>query len=218
MSVKLSTRQVGDVSVVDVAGRITLGEGSSALRENLRDMVSKNQKKILLNLGGCFLYRQLGDRRAGIGLYHRDQQRRAVEAAQPQQAGEGPAADHQAVYRLRRSRRRSPRHPQLYVDVGGMDDRCWSSVNGVAPGRGMTDHGRRWSVLPAAHELDDFDLCAGFDHGPAPLRLFDDAAVEFDGDARGIESQTAAADPSTVCCGATVRISPLMTMWISIVG
>ncbi len=50
MSVKLSTRQVGDVSVVDVAGRITLGEGSSALRENLRDMVSKNQKKILLNL------------------------------------------------------------------------------------------------------------------------------------------------------------------------
>ncbi len=51
MSVKLSTRQVGDVSVIDVAGRITLGEGSSALRETLRDMVSKNQKKILLNLG-----------------------------------------------------------------------------------------------------------------------------------------------------------------------
>ncbi|MGB9459087.1 MAG: STAS domain-containing protein [Bryobacteraceae bacterium] len=47
----MSTRQVGDVAVIDVAGRITLGEGSSALRENLRDMVSKNQKKILLNLG-----------------------------------------------------------------------------------------------------------------------------------------------------------------------
>jgi len=51
VSVKLSTRQVGDVSVVDVAGRITLGEGSSALRDTLRDMVSKGQKKILLNLG-----------------------------------------------------------------------------------------------------------------------------------------------------------------------
>ena len=51
MSVKLSTRQVGDVSVVDVAGRITLGEGSSALRDTLRDMINKNQKKILLNLG-----------------------------------------------------------------------------------------------------------------------------------------------------------------------
>jgi len=42
---------VGDVSVVDVAGRITLGEGSSALRDTMRDMVGKNQKKILLNLG-----------------------------------------------------------------------------------------------------------------------------------------------------------------------
>jgi anti-sigma B factor antagonist len=51
VSVKLTTRQVGDVTVVDVAGRITLGEGSSALREALRDLVTKNQKKILLNLG-----------------------------------------------------------------------------------------------------------------------------------------------------------------------
>jgi anti-sigma B factor antagonist len=51
VSVKLSTRQVGDVSVVDVAGRITLGEGSSALRDLLREMVGKGQKKILLNLG-----------------------------------------------------------------------------------------------------------------------------------------------------------------------
>ena len=51
MSVKLSTRQVGDVSVLDVAGRITLGEGSSALRDTLRDLVSKGHKKILLNLG-----------------------------------------------------------------------------------------------------------------------------------------------------------------------
>ena len=51
MSVKLNTRQVGDVSVVDVAGRITLGEGSSALRDLLREMTSKGQKQILLNLG-----------------------------------------------------------------------------------------------------------------------------------------------------------------------
>ena len=51
MSVKLNTRQIGDVSVVDVAGRITLGEGSSALRDTLREMVNKGQKKILLNLG-----------------------------------------------------------------------------------------------------------------------------------------------------------------------
>ena len=51
MSVKLSTRQVGDVSVMDVTGRITLGEGSSALRDALRELLGNNQKKILLNLG-----------------------------------------------------------------------------------------------------------------------------------------------------------------------
>ena len=33
MSVKLTTRQVGDVTVIDLSGRITLGEGSSTLRD-----------------------------------------------------------------------------------------------------------------------------------------------------------------------------------------
>ena len=51
MSVTLSTRVVGGVTILDVAGRITLGEGSSALRESLRELVRKDQKKILANLG-----------------------------------------------------------------------------------------------------------------------------------------------------------------------
>ena len=51
MSVKLNTRQVGDVTVIDVSGRITLGEGSSTLRDALRELAGKGQKKILLNLG-----------------------------------------------------------------------------------------------------------------------------------------------------------------------
>jgi len=50
MSVKLTNRQVGDVTVIDVAGRITLGEGASVLRDALRDLVKKDQKKILLNM------------------------------------------------------------------------------------------------------------------------------------------------------------------------
>lgn len=50
MSVKLNTRKVGDVTVIDVSGRITLGEGSSALRDALRDLITQGDKKILLNL------------------------------------------------------------------------------------------------------------------------------------------------------------------------
>jgi len=51
VSVKLTSRQVGDVTVVDAAGRITLGEGASAFREKVRELVNNNSKKILLNLG-----------------------------------------------------------------------------------------------------------------------------------------------------------------------
>lgn len=50
MSVKLNTRQIGDVTVIDAAGRITLGEGSTAFREAVKDLVAKGQKKVLLNL------------------------------------------------------------------------------------------------------------------------------------------------------------------------
>ncbi|HWF47094.1 MAG TPA: STAS domain-containing protein [Bryobacteraceae bacterium] len=51
MSVKLTARHVGDVIVIDAAGRITLGEGASAFRDMLRDLAAKGDKKILLNLG-----------------------------------------------------------------------------------------------------------------------------------------------------------------------
>jgi anti-sigma B factor antagonist len=50
VSVKLTTRQVGDVTVVDAVGRITLGEGASTFRDKIRDLVSNGQKKLLLNL------------------------------------------------------------------------------------------------------------------------------------------------------------------------
>ena len=51
MSAKLNTRQVGDVTVMDVSGRITLGEGSSVIRDAVRDLIASGHKKILLNLG-----------------------------------------------------------------------------------------------------------------------------------------------------------------------
>ena len=51
MSVKLTSRQVGDVTVIDAAGRITLGEGASAFRDTIRDFAGQGNKKLLLNLG-----------------------------------------------------------------------------------------------------------------------------------------------------------------------
>lgn len=51
MSMKASTRQVDGVTIVDLSGRITLGEGSVILKDTVRDLISKGNKKILLNLG-----------------------------------------------------------------------------------------------------------------------------------------------------------------------
>ena len=51
MSIKVSTRQVDGVTILDLSGRITLGEGSVVLRDAVRDLLAKGDKNILLNLG-----------------------------------------------------------------------------------------------------------------------------------------------------------------------
>ena len=51
MNLKTSNRQVDGITIVDCSGRITLGEGSVVLRDSVKDLLSKGQKKILLNLG-----------------------------------------------------------------------------------------------------------------------------------------------------------------------
>jgi anti-sigma B factor antagonist len=51
MSMKVSTRQVDGVTILDLSGRITLGEGSVVLRDAVHDALAKGSKKILLNLG-----------------------------------------------------------------------------------------------------------------------------------------------------------------------
>ncbi|HLW54688.1 MAG TPA: STAS domain-containing protein [Candidatus Angelobacter sp.] len=51
MTMKANNRQVNGVTIVDMSGRITLGEGSVVLRDSIKDLIGKGQKKILLNLG-----------------------------------------------------------------------------------------------------------------------------------------------------------------------
>ncbi len=51
MSMTASTRQVNDITVVDLSGQIKLGEGSSILRDIVKDLLAKGHKKILLNVG-----------------------------------------------------------------------------------------------------------------------------------------------------------------------
>lgn len=47
----LTQREVGPVTIVDLSGKISLGEGSALLRKTIRDLLDAGQLKILLNLG-----------------------------------------------------------------------------------------------------------------------------------------------------------------------
>jgi len=46
-----TTREVGAISVVDLSGRIALGEGSALLRKTIRDLLDAGNTRILLHLG-----------------------------------------------------------------------------------------------------------------------------------------------------------------------
>jgi anti-sigma B factor antagonist len=50
MSVKLNSRESDDVTVIDISGRISLGEGSGLIRNMVRDLTTRGNTKILLNL------------------------------------------------------------------------------------------------------------------------------------------------------------------------
>lgn len=48
---EIKERVVEGVSVLDLSGRIVLGEGDLQIKERIRDLLADGQRKILLNLG-----------------------------------------------------------------------------------------------------------------------------------------------------------------------
>jgi anti-sigma B factor antagonist len=50
MSFKASVRQVGDVAIVDLSGRLTLGEGSGILRNTIKELIARGDRRLILNL------------------------------------------------------------------------------------------------------------------------------------------------------------------------
>ena len=50
MALTAKTRNVGNITIVDLDGRITLGESTGVLRDTLRSLVNQGNKNIVLNL------------------------------------------------------------------------------------------------------------------------------------------------------------------------
>ena len=49
---QIEERVVGGVTILDLKGKITLGEGDEALKDKVHSLVNQDRKKILLNLEG----------------------------------------------------------------------------------------------------------------------------------------------------------------------
>ena len=50
MAASAGIRKIGNVSIVDLKGRITLGDGSGVIRETIKGLVAKGERNVLLNL------------------------------------------------------------------------------------------------------------------------------------------------------------------------
>ena len=50
MELRATYRDAGVITVVDISGRITLGEGSALLRKTIRELLEEQRTKIVLNL------------------------------------------------------------------------------------------------------------------------------------------------------------------------
>jgi anti-sigma B factor antagonist len=52
MALTIDTREVSNVTILDITGRIVLGEESNDLRDAIRSLIKQGKKKIILNLAG----------------------------------------------------------------------------------------------------------------------------------------------------------------------
>ena len=50
MSLKINVRETADATILDMSGRISLGEALGELRDSIREALAGDQKNILLNL------------------------------------------------------------------------------------------------------------------------------------------------------------------------
>jgi anti-sigma B factor antagonist len=52
MPLIIGNREVGHVTILDVKGRVVLGDEIGHLRDTVRDLIAEGKKKIILNLAG----------------------------------------------------------------------------------------------------------------------------------------------------------------------
>ena len=98
---QIEERVVNDVTILDLKGKITLGEGDEALKDKINSLIHAEPQADSAESRGRAVHRQRGSRRDRPDLHDGEPPGRPAQAGQPDQAHHGSAVDHQAADGLR---------------------------------------------------------------------------------------------------------------------
>ena len=101
MALRMTERDVNGVAVLDIEGRIVLGEESNAFRERVKSMLAAGQKKIILNLAQVGYIDSAGLGTLVASFHSARSQGATLEAHQPRFKIQGSVAGHEADDRFR---------------------------------------------------------------------------------------------------------------------
>jgi anti-sigma B factor antagonist len=60
MSLTINVREVANATILELAGRLTLGASGPSLQETVRDLLASSHKNIVLDLGGLTYFDSFG--------------------------------------------------------------------------------------------------------------------------------------------------------------
>ena len=115
---QIDERVVDGVTILDLKGKMTLGEGDELLKDKINSLIQQDRKKLLLEPRGRALHRQRGPRRNRAHVHDRQPAGGQAEAAQPDEADPGSPGDHEAADGVRDVRLRTGRHQELHQLAG----------------------------------------------------------------------------------------------------
>ncbi len=110
---QIDERIVDDVTVLDLKGKMTLGEGDELLKDKINSLVSQGHKKILLNLEAVPYIDSAGPGRDRADLHEHQPPGRQAEALERLEAHPGSPRHHEADHDLRQLRQRDRSGPEL---------------------------------------------------------------------------------------------------------
>jgi anti-sigma B factor antagonist len=104
MEITMRLRELSGVAILDMSGRITLGDGSVVLRETVREQISSEKKALIINLGEVTYMDSSGLGELISAFTKCKESRGDRQALESHKTDPRPDGDYQALHRLRHIR------------------------------------------------------------------------------------------------------------------